>query len=996
MLHYTTTLALLLAAPAAAAAAMTDAESMSGCGGPARQVYGGADAPLLGLPGHGAAAEQERAGRRLQTGARIIVGGTPGWVVKPQSAPYDDIVANVGDTLVFTYSSSYHDVMLVDNDQCDFSQGQMVDQSGSFEWVIPSAGSWVFACTRGDHCATGQQQVRVTAGAAGPVDLGFTVADPTPCSTLLFPASIEMLEAAMVAAPVVMLGISNRGCTNAASARMSGDGTCNTFTEITDAQWAYLQCMHPQDRMCPTCGFSHSYIWIDGAYIGNGFAIRDMSVADMTQRLTDAGAATTCGGCDSYLAGAALTAAEVDAHIASNTVMLFGWEGCPCTGMARARFASAGICHEEFTWGSTAEPLMAYLNCRFPWAAGCPLRGSNGGGCSGNGEHHSFIFMGGDFIDNGFGFSEFVLGNTRLDALVTSSGAQTTCGLAPPTGSPVFTDFSHMLTYNPPKKNYGVSVTDVDGDGDFEMVVAGFANENLIYDWNDATSSFDSIAPPLIQDSSRSAIGVASCDIDGDGTEEIYVLNTDSYAGSTTTSDRLFKREADGTWYDMFERAENAAAASFIAGRSVACLDRAGDGTYGMFAANYGRVGNGRPAMPMKLYEVSPSTGALEDVAPTLGMDRTTGGRALISGAFVSPDGHSMDLFANNENGCNFLYRNEGGGNTFTEVAITAGVADCTNTGRGTIAMDANSDGVLDIVYGNWNGAHRMFLNDNDGTGHYTNAVTPEMEASSPIRTVIAADWDNNGQEELFWNNIPGDNRLFTRENDVWVPINIGDALEPTGRGTGAAYGDFNNDGCLELLISHGESANQPMTYYRPFNCMPPSQGGNHFLRIMPLTQFGAPARGATVRMSIAAAIDTAGEQTHIRNIDAGSGYLCQQEPVAHFGLGMATTVTEVTITWPSGDVLTIQGPAIDTMHRIPHPATGPGVPISVPGTPAAGLTGDITADGIVDVNDLLLMLGGYGNTGADAAVCDVVPDLVCDVNDLLQLLGNYGAGAGR
>ena len=93
---------------------------------------------------------------------------------------------------------------------------------------------------------------------------------------------------------------------------------------------------------------------------------------------------------------------------------------------------------------------------------------------------------------------------------------------------------------------------------------------------------------------------------------------------------------------------------------------------------------------------------------------------------------------------------------------------------------------------------------------------------------------------------------------------------------------------------------------------------------------------------------------------------------------------------------MTIQGPAIDTMHRIPHPATGPGVPISVPGTPAAGLTGDITADGIVDVNDLLLMLGGYGNTGADAAVCDVVPDLVCDVNDLLQLLGNYGAGAGR
>ena len=973
----TTALALCALAMPAAGSALRygDAEEVAGCSG-------------LDLD---AAATPVVARRRQQAGQTIVIGGAQGWVVKPNNAEYEDIVANVGDTLVFTYSSFYHDVMLVDNENCDFTDGTMLDETGSFEWTIPEPGSWVFACTRGAHCAVGNQQVRVTAAAStGPADLGFTVADPDSCASLLPADQISQMQAVIDSNPVVMMGISNRGCTNAASARFQGDGTCLEYVEITDSQWTYLQCLHPQDLMCPTCGFSHSYAWIDGAYIGNGFAVRDMSPADMTERLTAAGAATTCGGCEAHLAGAALTAEQVDAMIANNPVMLFGWEGCPCTGIARQRLISAGICYEEFTWASSMEPLMDYLNCRHPWAAGCPNRGSSGQGCSGGGEHHSFIYIAEQFIDNGFGFSATVLPSSRLTALTTAAAAETTCGIAPPSGDPVFTDFSHMLTYNPPKKNYGVSVTDVDGDGDFELVVAGFGNPNLVYSWDDASETFDSIAPSSLQDSSRSAIGVASCDIDGDGTEEIYFLNTDAYSGSTQTSDRLFKRDAGGNWEDLFEAPENTAAASYIAGRSVACLDRKGDGTYGMFAANYGRSYQN---MPMKLYEMG-ADNRLVDVAPDLGMDRTTGGRALIAGAFVSPDGHSMDLFANNENGCNFLYRNEGGdGETFTEVAQEAGLADCFNTGRGTVPMDANGDGVLDIVWGNWNSNHRMMVNDNDGTGHYTNVATPEMAASSRIRTVIAADWDNDGQEELFWNNIPGENRLFTREDDEWIPINIGDALEPTGHGTGAAYGDFNSDGCLELLISHGESANEPLSYFRPDNCVPPSAGGNHFLRIMPLTQFGAPARGATVRLGITSQVGADGVQTHIRNIDAGSGYLCQQEPVAHFGLGQATAVEEVTITWPSGDTVSISNPDIDMMHQIPHPQAAAAA--AVPAVPA--VQGDINGDSTVDVNDLLLLLGSYGSTAPEAVVCDINTDGAIDVNDLLLLLGNYGStGQGR
>ena len=95
--------------------------------------------------------------------------------------------------------------------------------------------------------------------------------------------------------------------------------------------------------------------------------------------------------------------------------------------------------------------------------------------------------------------------------------------------------------------------------------------------------------------------------------------------------------------------------------------------------------------------------------------------------------------------------------------------------------------------------------------------VTPdEVQTPSRIRTVIAADLDNDGSEELFFNNIGEPNRLFRQnENGEWVSTEIGDALESDGLGTGAAVFDADGDGRLELLVAHGESGAQPMSLYR-------------------------------------------------------------------------------------------------------------------------------------------------------------------------------------
>merc|ERR1740138_696518 len=182
----------------------------------------------------------------------------------------------------------------------------------------------------------------------------------------------------------------------------------------------------------------------------------------------------------------------------------------------------------------------------------------------------------------------------------------------------------------------------------------------------------------------------------------------------------------------------------------------------------------------------------------------------------------------------NFLFANSGDG-SFDDLASAAGLLDASNTGRGTALFDANSDGLVDIVYGNWMGSHRLYVQtqDADGCRRFVDEAPAAMAVPSRVRTVIVADFDNDGYEEIFWNNIPGNNRLFRKlpTDSDWVQINIGDALETTGFGTGGAVGDFHNDGRLELVISHGESKAQPLSYFRP-------AGGenNHWIRILPLT----------------------------------------------------------------------------------------------------------------------------------------------------------------
>ena len=182
---------------------------------------------------------------------------------------------------------------------------------------------------------------------------------------------------------------------------------------------------------------------------------------------------------------------------------------------------------------------------------------------------------------------------------------------------------------------------------------------------------------------------------------------------------------------------------------------------------------------------------------------------------------------------------------------------------------DIMYSGRLGIIIGNWNAA----------TAHMCQCrtafdfATDEFREPSLVRTVISADFDNDGYDEIFFNNLGQPNRMFrVRDGGVIEPVPLSAALEANGLGTGAAVADIDNDGVLDLLVAYGESAPQPLSLFRA-----DIKNSGRYLRV-PRLRNGAPARGATVVLKT-------NMRVHAKTIDAGSGYLCQMEPVAHYGL---------------------------------------------------------------------------------------------------------------
>ena len=197
-----------------------------------------------------------------------------------------------------------------------------------------------------------------------------------------------------------------------------------------------------------------------------------------------------------------------------------------------------------------------------------------------------------------------------------------------------FEDITSQIVENPKRLSYGVSVTDVNQDGNFDFIVTGFGYLNLALSYENG-KLINIVNQKKFSDEFRRTIGVAACDMDKDGYEEIYFLNTGTYSGTKKYSDRLIDLDG-GNFIDLFEIKKNQKDLNLTAGRSVACGDRKGDGKYGVYVANYGG--------PTRYYEYDKKI--IVDKSVELNLAKVTGGRAVVAGHIISD---KIDIFAANE-----------------------------------------------------------------------------------------------------------------------------------------------------------------------------------------------------------------------------------------------------------------------------------------------------------------------------------------------------------
>lgn len=397
----------------------------------------------------------------------------------------------------------------------------------------------------------------------------------------------------------------------------------------------------------------------------------------------------------------------------------------------------------------------------------------------------------------------------------------------------MFRSWNPWFGPNPPGKYGGIAVSDVDGDGTYELLIARGDGANRVLKF--AGGMLRDISSPVISDAERATLEIIPADIDSDGTEELYLISSPE-----SGADRLLKRGLDGSWFDLLERPEHQLLAGWNAS-SAAAVDRRGSGRYGLSLTH--------PTQPPRFLELGP--------------DRVLADRFRSIGS---------------------LQRDLGGGRATSEFGPLAAL------------LDVNGDGLLDLFVGHAESAHQMLVRQQDES--WRDKATPSLAFPSSLAAAVAADFDNDGCEELFLANRGERNRLFRVAQDVEM-LDAGDAAEPESLAACAAVADLDGDGIVELIVSHEHSA--PAAYKSRV------ASGNAWLRVRPLTRFGAPARGAFVTASVPG-------RTLVRCIDF------RGEPVAHFGLGREPRVEWVRVTWPDGESLRLPEPDINCTYSVPYP----------------------------------------------------------------------------
>ena len=415
-------------------------------------------------------------------------------------------------------------------------------------------------------------------------------------------------------------------------------------------------------------------------------------------------------------------------------------------------------------------------------------------------------------------------------------------------------------------------------------------------------------------------IGVAVADYDNDGNIDIYI--------TALGPNRLFRNLGGGKFMDVTARA-GVGDPGFST--SAAWFDYDNDGNLDLFVGNYvewsektdvycSLDNKNKSYCTPQTYKGQSATlyrnrgnGSFENATARAGLNDPAGKTLGVALLDYDDDGW-MDLFVANDTEPNKLYHNNKNG-TFTDNAVIAGVAfsdaGTPRAGMGVDAADYDGSGKQSVVIGNFTN-ESIALYHNDGSGLFTDDAPAsgigKMSAQSLTFAVFFFDYNLDGLPDIFAANGHVSDDISVVQPTVKyaqpphlfhnkgkkkfeeVTGKLGRALNRAIVGRGAAYGDFDNDGDLDLLIT---SNNGPARLLRNDNA-----NQNDLLRVRTV---GAKSNRDGIGAKVV--VKTSKGRTVNAMVRTGSSYCSQSELPLVFGLGKPEEGITLTleISWPSG-----------------------------------------------------------------------------------------------
>ncbi len=489
---------------------------------------------------------------------------------------------------------------------------------------------------------------------------------------------------------------------------------------------------------------------------------------------------------------------------------------------------------------------------------------------------------------------------------------------------------------------------DFDGDGALDIYLVNGAPlpgsaptteppRNALYR-NDGAGSFEDVTERAGVAGKGYGMGMTAGDVDNDGDPDLYVT---SFGPNV-----FYRNRGDGTFEDATEEAGLAAGGWST---SAAFADYDADGYLDLYVARYvdfaldNHKFCGNQAKNIKAYchpdVYDPVAGILfrgrgdgtfEDVTRAAGVYVEDEGKSLgVVWGDYDNDG-DVDLYVANDSMRNFLFRNDAG-SRFTDVTLLAGVGYSedgkTQAGMGTDMADYDGDGFLDVTVTNldfeYNSMYRGGPSGIFSDESYESGVA-EVTLNFVGFGTFFFDFDNDGRLDIFVANghIIDNIHLFNsvstyRERNFLFEnqgggvfrergASVGDALSRENVARGAAPGDVDSDGDLDVLVTRcGERA-----------LLLVNEGGNRqgFLSVA-LAGRRSNRDGLGARATL-----RSGELVAIRDVKSGFSYLSQGSLELHFGLGVSETeraLDVLEIRWPGGATEVFEHPAPGRMLAV-------------------------------------------------------------------------------